>query len=597
MGKGAVGISPFNETAKSDLSDDLDALRLQLQRAQAAQRASGIGIYDFDIVNDVIYWDERIRELWGVDPDEPVTYQTFTSRLHFDDIDRVQAAIEASMQPGGTGRFDANYRVIHRHDGMTRHIHATGLVSFDNDRAVRLIGTVQDVSVEVAAREDQRLLQAIVDVAPMQLYIFDLKTRRNVYLSPQTPKALGYPTPPEPRMADLLDIAMHPDDVPRVLAHHARIADGSPGPAEIEYRMRHQDGSWRWFVSHDVVYSRDDDGHPNQIVGAALDITDRIEAARYAGLVRNFADRANDMFWMADADTGRIVYANKTLADCLGLSVEEVLHRSIPLDDRYTLDDVKALLKKYVGFTTIPNLHSTFRDIHDKTMEVEIGTSAIEIDGRTYLGMVGRDVSERNALECHRELLINELNHRVKNTLATVQSVASQTLRDQCKPDVLQRLEERLLAMARSHDLLTREHWEGADLQAVARQALQPHLLGDRPPINIDGPPLRLAPNAALALSMTFHELATNAVKYGALSHNEGRVDLRWLLTGGVIALTWQEHDGPPVVTPQSTGFGSRLIQQGIAHELDGDVTLDFAPTGLICMLKLPASTVMQARE
>ena len=194
------------------------------------------------------------------------------------------------------------------------------------------------------------------------------------------------------------------------------------------------------------------------------------------------------------------------------------------------------------------------------------------------------------------EMLIDELNHRVKNTLATVQSIAWQALRQFSDPEVIREsIESRLLALSRSHDLLTRESWRGAWLRDVVDGALEPFTVAgsraDR--IVVRGDDIRFPPAVALALGIAFNELATNAVKYGAFSNAAGSISIDWRVNaapeGDRLLLTWQEKDGPPVMPPSHKGFGSRVIERGLAHELEGSVQLEYRPEGVVCTMDFPA--------
>lgn len=199
------------------------------------------------------------------------------------------------------------------------------------------------------------------------------------------------------------------------------------------------------------------------------------------------------------------------------------------------------------------------------------------------------DITDRKRAEDHQQLLINELNHRVKNTLATVQSIASQSLKEAASAqEAKQALEQRLLALSRAHDVLTRENWEGAQLQHIIARAVEP--FGDR--FRTSGPSIRISPRVALALAIAVQELATNAIKYGALSNSDGSVTIAWGLdtssTGPCVHLQWTETDGPPVRPPTHRGFGSRLLERSLASELNGKVRIDFAPTGVTCSMFAP---------
>ena len=211
-----------------------------------------------------------------------------------------------------------------------------------------------------------------------------------------------------------------------------------------------------------------------------------------------------------------------------------------------------------------------------------------DVAARTWQALARARV-ERQAGERQR-LLINELNHRVKNTLATIQSLVHQTLRDGLVTrDARERLTERLLALSAAHNVLTRENWKSADLGEIASEALRPY---DDPPgsrIVASGPTARLAPNVALALSMALHELATNAVKYGGLSTAEGHVQVAWSreAEGQAMVLDWRECGGPAVTAPTTSGFGTRLLA-GLAGELGGPAKVTYDPAGVRCRLRVP---------
>ena len=201
---------------------------------------------------------------------------------------------------------------------------------------------------------------------------------------------------------------------------------------------------------------------------------------------------------------------------------------------------------------------------------------------------------EKRAAE-HQRLLIDELNHRVKNTLATVQSISAQTLRTaETKEGARDALERRLLTLSRAHDVLTRESWDGADLVEVVDKALEPYQISGESRFHIKGPHVRVTPRMSLALAMALHELATNAVKYGALSNKTGTIEVSWNVRNGAappqLTLSWIEAGGPPVVAPRRRGFGSRLIERSLAHDLDGQVEITFAPTGVVCTVNAPVA-------
>jgi PAS domain S-box-containing protein len=208
--------------------------------------------------------------------------------------------------------------------------------------------------------------------------------------------------------------------------------------------------------------------------------------------------------------------------------------------------------------------------------------------GVRRLAGVSLDITERKRAEERQKLLVNELNHRVKNSLATVQSIAAQTLRSNASPEFFREaFETRLIALSQTHDLLTRESWAGASLREVFDVELHAMAGEDRLGFAYDAD-VRLNPKAAVALGMGIHELATNAAKYGALSGPDGRVAVDWSIEDGVLRLTWTESGGPPVTPPARRGFGARLLERGLAAELSGGVELTYDATGLVCQMALP---------
>ena len=221
--------------------------------------------------------------------------------------------------------------------------------------------------------------------------------------------------------------------------------------------------------------------------------------------------------------------------------------------------------------------------------------AAIVWEHRMVASALASTATELRQRETARRMLVDELNHRVKNTLAVVQSIAAQTLRSTVlSADASAALEERLLALSRTHDVLTRESWEGADLAEVVDQAIAPFRSPNSVRIEIAGPAVRLCPRTVLAIAMALQELATNAVKYGALSNATGIVRIAWNVAvkqGGTrLCLSWQEAGGPPVMPPTRRGFGSRLIERSLARDLGNAVVLTFAPTGVCCTLETDLS-------
>ncbi|HEV2621994.1 MAG TPA: PAS domain-containing protein [Frateuria sp.] len=224
---------------------------------------------------------------------------------------------------------------------------------------------------------------------------------------------------------------------------------------------------------------------------------------------------------------------------------------------------------------------------HGRVFDVYAGR--LDDGTRRRVAVIFNDITEQKRHDEHQRLLLNELNHRVKNTLATVQSMAMQSFRAGTDPDnARQQFEGRLMALSRAHDILTRESWGGAALEDIVREAIAPYRDDRHDRLHVHGPAAWLPPRHALAFAMALHELCTNAVKYGALSGAEGEVAIEWSIEGSLLRLLWTESGGPTVVPPARRGFGSRLIERGLRHEIGGRVELAFDPRGVTCTIEAP---------
>jgi PAS domain S-box-containing protein len=278
--------------------------------------------------------------------------------------------------------------------------------------------------------------------------------------------------------------------------------------------------------------------------------------------------------------------------ELLGLTFQAITH---PEDLAEDVSRVQALLEGRIETFTMEKRYLR------KTGEVLWANLTVSLVRQAdkapdYFVSVVEDITPRKLAETqqarHRDqlrLMINELNHRVKNTLATVQSMAAQTLRHERDPDrAYSTFEARLIGLSDVHDVLTRENWNGAALEEVASRALRPFATAATGQVEVRGEPVRLTPAAALTLALVFHELATNAVKYGALSTDAGHVSLTWRAgPTGDLRLSWIERGGPAVSPPTRKGFGTRLIQGAFRGELRGTVELDYGPEGLTCEMQV----------
>jgi PAS domain S-box-containing protein len=301
------------------------------------------------------------------------------------------------------------------------------------------------------------------------------------------------------------------------------------------------------------------------------------------------------------APDGRLLRVNEATCAILGRTREDLL--STRLFTHTHPDDAdpdrEGFRKQVAGELEFYSIEKRLVRPNGRDVWVSVRSSPVRAASGEllYVVRVVQDISERKIAERRQKLLIDELNHRVKNTLATVQSLAAQTARGGPAPAVFrERFEGRLTALSKAHDQLTVRHWENADLRDLLAASLAPYAATGANRIVLRGEDLVLRPRAVLTLAMAFHELITNAAKYGALSTPTGRIEVRWqpVRDDGndmCLCLEWEEQGGPPVVRPQRRGFGSRLIEGGVAAELGGRVRLDFEPEGLRCIFDIPWET------
>src|SRR5258705_8827739 len=217
-----------------------------------------------------------------------------------------------------------------------------------------------------------------------------------------------------------------------------------------------------------------------------------------------------------------------------------------------------------------------------------------ESDAQGLLAQAGIDVREREAADKLQKLILEELHHRIKNTLATVSAIASQSLRNVSGAEHAQHaIEGRLLALGRAHDLLLQAQWTSADLGKIVRGATEAFDNPDVPKFAIAGPDVRMTSGAVIAIAMTLNELCTNTTKFGALSVPAGRIDIAWTLDPGTqrLHLKWTEKNGPAVRAPDKRSFGTRLIET-LGNQLKGGVQLTYEPSGFVYALDVPLASI-----
>lgn len=469
-----------------------------------------------------------------------------------------------------TAYFDISYSPVRDSEGKVR-----GVFCIVNE-------TTERVRSEQALRESEERFRAIISQSATGIAqyepdgCFSLANRRFCEI-------VGYSE------SELLGMRMqditYPDD-----QHDAKqlfdtmLATGES--FEIEQRYVRKDGGLVWVTNSASGLRNSSAGRIRRAVSVVIDISERKRAQEVERRLAAIIASSDDA--ILSTDLNMVITSWNTGAERLyGHSADEAIGGSVMMlvpDDRR--EEEPAILAQIRAGQKVEPYETKRRCKNGRLVDVLLSVSPIYDTYGRIIGAskIAHDISAKKEAERLQSVLVGELNHRVKNVLATVMAIARQTLgRGDVDQTSVGTFEARLASMARAHDLLIHGKWEEADLLAVISQALSPY---PKERFEISGPAIKLAPRTVVSISLALHELATNAAKYGALSVPDGRVAITWFLEAGEtdrLRLRWQETGGPIVKPPTRKGFGSRLIESLLAAELNGQVNISYEPSGLIC--------------
>jgi PAS domain S-box-containing protein len=571
-------------------------------RLRLAIDAGRMAVWEYDVATDSVAPSPELNRLLGFPPDAAPSVAELRARYHRGDGRKLRTAGLAALARGERF-FEAEHRV-HRLDGALRWLLLRGEIVLGDDGAPRAVrGVVLDITDHKEADEErERLVRAlaaeqshlqtilktmqsaiVVVGAGGRIVLRNAAASRLVGLGPDAPPAISGPDP--------LDTPLRADGTP-----YAR--DSVPGQRALVHGETVE--------PEEMILHRRDGETVRLLVGAApiRDADGRITMAVCTLQDMTAQRRAEEDLRAALGAAALVIFDFDHLRGEMRPSPEMNALFGYPPDQALTLeairaryhpedaDQIEALARAQLG-SDENHLRWEFRLLlPDGQLRWVQGLGEYIRDGHGRVVRshgVALDITERKRAEEHLQLLVHELNHRVKNTLATVLSIADQMFRNARSLSAARAgLTSRLLALAKAHDVLTQENWEGADLADIVSAVVEAHQVEPGGRFRLSGPRIWLPPRTALSLSMALHELATNAIKYGALSNEDGVVEVNWAASGTAqrhLHLSWRERGGPPVVRPTRRGFGSRLIERGLAAELNAKVEIDYAPGGVVCTL------------
>jgi two-component system, chemotaxis family, CheB/CheR fusion protein len=450
---------------------------------------------------------------------------------------------------------------------------------------------------ETALKDSSERLQLALDSAELGVWSIDAKSGR--YESDARDRRIhGYPPEAPPQTVAEARSYIHPHDLPQLeTAFEVSKREGSSSRSQYRLAPTSSEdvGQERW-ISVEGTVVRSAEGQPVRWLGVTRDITEYKKAEEGARRLVSIVESSDDAIVSLDLN-GVIESWNQGAERLFGYSAEEVIGEPnsilIPPDRR---DEDVAILRR-IRLGELIDHFETVRLGKDGTLvDISLTVSPMRDAAGIVVGAskIARDITARKRAEEHQQFLNSELDHRVKNVIATVTAIVTQTREaSSTHEDFLTGLDHRIKSLATTHELLSQGQWRGVSLSEIVRCEFAPYAMDNT---RIGGPSVTLKAEAAQAVAMVLHELTTNAVKYGAFSTRSGGVLLRWwwLRNGSHarLAIEWQEIGGPLVVPPSRSGYGTCLVRELIPFELGGSVDVTFPGDGLRCRLEIPADWI-----
>lgn len=544
-----------------------------------AEELGEIGSFDRDLRSGRARVSDNMCRIFGINRASiEESGDAWISRIHPEDRARVQNALRAAMANGATN-VKFQYRILRGSE--TRWISTRLRLEYDAHGApVRRYGVNQDITERYSTTMANAHLAAVVESSSEAIKSYSLD---GIIISwnAGAERLFGY-TAAE-ALGKPIELLVPEDRRHEAARKLETVRLG--GHVRIETVRCRKDGSLV-----DVALSaspiRDALGRVVAVSALTHDIGPRKAAQRALERYRLLAEHARDILFVIRLRDGVIVETNKAAVSAYGYTREELLSMKIAeLRAPDTTGSLRADLER-VGDGTL--FETTHKRRDGSLFPVEVSAVSMVIDGENMVLSLVRDISERNEWARVQRLMTRELLHRVKNSVAVIQSLVRLTApRAGSLDEFVGSLSGRLSAMAAAHDLLSEMHWRGAGLRELVTKQLAHYISESDPRLHIEGPPVRLPQQFAVPLALALHELATNAAKHGSLSTPEGRVDLSWTYSRGPrdkLRIEWRETGGPSVEPPASAGFGSTLIERGMPG---ARVDRRFEPQGVTCKIEI----------
>ena len=441
----------------------------------------------------------------------------------------------------------------------------------------------------VRVREEQLLLAEAAGIGVWDIDIASDTVRGNA----QYFRILGLEPTDKPVSMSLIRALRISGDKERVVAGFAEAIGSGKDSHENEFRVSRPDGETRWIFGRGKVV-RNSLGQPVRFSGVDIDITHQKRTAEAAQRLAAIVESSQDAIASKNLD-GTVTSWNPAAERMFGYSAEEMIGRPIitiiPESHLHEEDMILARIRLGEG---VESFDTVRRHKSGRLVQISLTVSPIRAADGTIIGAskIARDITDRKEAEKHIETLMKELSHRVKNQYAVILSILRGTGRHVDSLEEFEHLiRERVAALSRSHDLLISGKWVGATLSDLVLAQCEPFTAPDV--LTVDGPPILLSPNAVQYLGMAFHELATNAAKYGALANSDGRIEVKWQTTSeGRLHLNWRELSSCTADPQISQGFGSTVLERIAPAAVNGVGRIHFEESGLTWALDAPMEAV-----